>query len=77
MPGTVVLYFQYAKQPQKMASVIKAQSMDLSKAILNKDKESIAKLLHPKMIELADSKAESVQKTLIGQPLQIVQFKKE
>ncbi|ULQ52638.1 hypothetical protein [Flavihumibacter fluvii] len=51
--------------------------MDLSKAILNKDKESIAKLLHPKMIELAGSKAESVQKTLIGQPLQIVQYKKE
>lgn len=79
---------------QNMAAVIKTQAMEMARAILDKDKQTVAKYLHPDIIALAGGMTEtlnrmdsanlaakrfgaSIQKIIIGHPLQIVQYKNE
>jgi hypothetical protein len=58
---TTILFFAVFTQAQGIPSTIKAQGMDMAKALVKKDYTTFAKYMHPKVVEMAGGSAKLLQ----------------
>ena len=58
---TSILFFAVFTQAQGIPSTIKAQGMEMAKALVKKDYTTFAKYMHPKVVEMAGGSAKLLQ----------------
>ena len=59
--AATILFFATFIQAQEIPSVIKAQGMEMAKALVKKDYTTFTKYMHPKMIQMAGGSAKLLQ----------------